>query len=86
MPEVSRFLGIIIALYYKEHEPPHFHAKYGGQRAAFSIADLRLLEGSLPPRVISLVLEWAFQHRPALMQDWDLARAEKPLNKIPPLV
>ena len=86
MPEVSRFLGIIIALYYKEHEPPHFHAKYGGQRAVFSIADLRLLEGSLPPRVVSLVLEWAFQHRPALMEDWELARAEKPLAKIPPLV
>jgi hypothetical protein len=86
MPEVSRFLGIIIALYYKEHEPPHFHEKYGGHRAVFSIADLRLLEGSLPPRVVSLVLEWAFQHRPALMEDWELARAEKPLAKIPPLV
>jgi hypothetical protein len=86
MPEVSRFLGIIIALYYKEHDPPHFHAKYGGQRAVFSIADLRLMEGALPPRVLSLVVEWAFQYRPDLMEDWDLARAEKPLKKIPPLV
>jgi hypothetical protein len=86
VPEISRFLGIIIALYYKEHGIPHFHAKYGEQRAVFSIADLRLLEGALPLRVISLVLEWAFQHRPALMEDWELARAEKPLVKIPPLV
>ncbi|MBI2899258.1 MAG: DUF4160 domain-containing protein [Planctomycetes bacterium] len=55
MPEISRFLGIVIAMYYKEHGPPHFHAKYGGDRAAFSIHDLRLIEGKLPPRVLSLV-------------------------------
>ncbi len=62
MPEISRFLGIVIAMYYNEHAPPHFHAKYGGQRASFSIQDLRLTEGRLPQRVISLVLEWAFEH------------------------
>ena len=59
MPEISRFLGIVIAMYFKEHAPPHFHAKYGGDRAAFSIQDLNLIEGRLPPRVVSLVLEWA---------------------------
>jgi hypothetical protein len=51
MPEISRFLGIVIAIYWKEHGVPHFHAKYGSQRASFAIDDLRLLEGSLPPRV-----------------------------------
>ena len=57
MPELGRFLGIIIAMYYKEHQPPHFHAKYGTQTGVFSITDLRLIEGHLPKRIISLVLE-----------------------------
>jgi len=86
MPELCRFLGIIIAMYYKEHEPPHFHAKYGNQTGVFSIADLKLIEGYLPKRVISLVLEWAFEHRDELMEDWTLAKTQKPLNKISPLV
>ena len=67
MPEISRFLGIVIAMYYKEHEPPHFHAKYGNQSGVFSIAELKLIEGSMPKRIISLVLEWAFEHRKELI-------------------
>ena len=86
MPEISRFLGVIIAMYYKDHPPPDFHAKYKGQTGVFTIADLKLVEGNLPKRVISLVLEWAFEHRESLMEDWDLAVAKKPLRKIPPLV
>jgi hypothetical protein len=86
MPEISRFLGIVIAMYYREHPPPHFHAKYGDQTGVFSIADLKLIEGSLPNRIISLVLEWAFEHRDELMKDWELSMAKKPLNKITPLV
>ena len=86
MPEISRFLGIVIAMYFKDHSPPHFHAKYGSQRAAFSIEDLRIIEGKLPPRIISLVLEWAFLHRDELMSNWDLARKQQVLDKIDPLV
>jgi Domain of unknown function (DUF4160) len=86
MPEISRFLGIVIAMYYKEHEPPHFHAKYGSQTGVFSITDLKLIEGKLPRRVISLILEWAFEHRDELMSDWELARMKKPLRDISPLV
>lgn len=86
MPEISRFLGIVIAMYYKEHAPPHFHAKYGGQRASFSIQELRLTEGRLPPRVISLVLEWAFQYREELMENWRRAERREDLLKIDPLV
>jgi hypothetical protein len=86
MPEISRFLGIIIAMYYKDHEPPHFHAKYGNQSGVFSIAELKLIDGSLPKRVISLIIEWAFEHRDELMEDWELAIARIPLRKIPPLV
>lgn len=86
MPEISRFLGIIIAMYYQDHQPPHFHAKYGGQTGVFTISDLRLIEGALPARIISLVLEWAFQHRDELLEDWELAVEKKPLHKIRPLV
>ena len=86
MPEISRFLGIIIAMYYKEHNPPHFHAKYGDYRAIFSINELRILEGNMPNRVVSYILEWAFLHRSELEENWELSKENKKLNKIKPLV
>lgn len=73
-------------MYYKEHSPPHFHAKYGGQRASFTISDLRLFEGQLPKRVISLVLEWAFDHRLELQENWGRAERHEQLREIAPLV
>jgi hypothetical protein len=85
MPEISRFFGVVIAMYWKEHGVPHFHAKYAGHRASFSIADLKLLEGRLPTRVTALVLEWAFLHRVELQKNWDRATAKKPLKPIVPL-
>lgn len=85
MPEISRFFGIVIAIYWKEHGVPHFHAKYGGCRASFSMEDMRLLEGRLPPRVMALVVEWAAKHQDELLVNWQLAKAEKPLNPIKPL-
>lgn len=86
MPEISRFLGIIITMYYKDHRPPHFHAKYGEYKASFSINELQILEGNLPTRVISIVLEWAFLYRNELLENWKLLEQEAPLNKIEPLV
>ena len=86
MPEISRFLGIVISMNFRDHPPPHFHVRYNEHRATFTISDLRLLNGGLPPKVVALVLEWAFAHRSELMTDWDLAVAKKPLNKIEPLV
>ncbi len=86
MPEISRFYGIIIVMYYNEHEPPHFHAKYSGKTGVFSIKDLKLTNGELPKRVIALILEWAFEHRNELMNDWDLLQTKKPLKKISPLI
>jgi hypothetical protein len=86
MPEISRFLGIVIAMYHNDHGKPHFHAKYANQWAAFSITELELIEGRLPGRIISLVLEWAFDHRDELMENWERARANRPLRPIPPLV
>ncbi len=86
MPEISRFFGIIITMFYDEHNPPHFHARYGRDKTAIEIVSLRVLEGRLHPRVLGLVIEWASQHQDALMRDWQLARDEKPPAKIAPLV
>jgi hypothetical protein len=86
VPEISRFLGIIIYIHYNDHNPPHFHAEYGKQRASFSIQNIALLAGKLPPRVISLVVEWALEHQEELMTDWNLAKEKEPLNKIKGLV
>jgi len=85
MPTVSRFFGIQISMYYRDHAPPHFHARYGEFDASISIRELRVLSGRLPRRALALVLEWASMHRQALVEDWELARAEKPLKPIPPL-
>lgn len=85
MPEISRFYGIIIALYYNEHNPPHFHAKYGEFHAEIDIRTLQILNGELPKRAKTLVLEWADEHREELMQDWELARQNSELKAIKPL-
>ena len=85
MPEISRFLGMIIAMYYKEHNPPHFHVRYNEFKATISINDLSLLEGKLPPKVMGLIIEWASINQKALIEDWELAKKFQELKKIPPL-
>ena len=85
MPEVSRFYGIIIALYYNEHNPPHFHAKYAEFKAEIDIKTLQILKGELPKRAKAMILEWADDHREELMQDWELARQKHELKEIEPL-
>lgn len=57
MPVISRFLGIVIAMYYNDHAPPHFHAKHGGFEAVIGIASGEVIDGELPPRVLGLVQE-----------------------------
>ena len=57
MPEISRFLGIVIAMYYNDHAPPHFHARYGDYEAVIAVATGEVIDGSLPPRVLGLVQE-----------------------------
>ena len=84
MPEVSRFFGIVIAMYYNEHAPPHFHAKYGSFEITVSIAD-GFVEGAFPRRALRLVLEWYSLHGPELLEDWRLARDRRPLRRIEPL-
>lgn len=85
MPEISRFFGIIITMYYNDHAPPHFHVRYGGQKAIIAIENLSVLHGRLTPRVLGLVTEWAAVHREELTEDWNLARAQAVLKPIAPL-
>jgi len=85
MPEICRFLGIIITMYFNEHNPPHFHARYGDHQAEIAIETLSIIAGKLPPRVLGLVMEWAALHRQELMDDWELARRQVELKRIAPL-
>jgi hypothetical protein len=84
MPEISRFLGIVIAMFYSDHAPPHFHARYGEHEATVRIDD-GVVEGSLPRRARALVLEWYALHREELRENWERARSRRPLQKIEPL-
>ncbi|HEY1932483.1 MAG TPA: DUF4160 domain-containing protein [Acetobacteraceae bacterium] len=59
MPELARFFGIIVMMFYDDHAPPHFHVRYGGQKAIVAIESLAILDGGLPPRALGLVMEWA---------------------------
>lgn len=86
MPEVSRFLGISIRFYYREHSPPHFHAVYGEYEAQIALGSHAVLEGKLPGRVLGLVQEWAELHGDELMACWERARQGAEPGKVDPLV
>jgi hypothetical protein len=85
MPEISRFFGIVIKMFFDEHNPPHFHAEYGNDAALIDIHNLFVIGGRLPPRVMGLVIEWATLHQRELLDDWERAQAQQPLQKISPL-
>lgn len=85
MPEISRFLGIIITMYYSEHPPPHFHVRYGQHKAVIAVDPPALMRGELPPRVHGLIIEWAALHRDELLENWRLAESQVPLRSIEPL-
>ena len=84
MPELSRFFGIVIGMFYREHGVPHFHAVYGERRISVEV-DTLTVHGDFPPRAQFLVLEWAGRHRSELLENWELARLRRPLNRIAPL-
>jgi len=86
MPEISRFLGIIIQMFFDEHNPPHFHARYNDTKATFDIKTLNILEGNLPIKVRNLIVEWADQHKQELLEDWKLVQSGRNPKKINPLV
>jgi hypothetical protein len=84
MPTISQFFGIFIRMFFDDHPPPHFHAKYNEYQAVIDIKRLEVIEGHLPRRALSLVLDWAELHQAELLTDWELCRAkQKPLNIAP---
>jgi len=85
VPRISAFYGIVITMYYRDHEPPHFHAVYGEHRAQIVIATLEPLVGEFPARALRLVREWAELYRAELQANWEKARARVPLDTIAPL-
>lgn len=85
MPEISRFYGIIIRMYFDDHLPPHFHAEYSEYEALININTLAVFAGKLPPRALGLVMEWTALHQDELKSFWEKAKELKPLGKIAPL-
>jgi Domain of unknown function (DUF4160) len=85
VPTISRFYGITIQMFFKEHGVPHFHARYSGEVAVFTVESLERLRGGLPVRAERLVREWAALHRDELMRNWERARAGESLAQVEPL-
>ena len=85
MPELSRFYGIIIRMFYADHAPPHFHAVYQGEEIQVNIHTLEVLRGSMSRRATALVLEWAAMHRAELREAWERASHNQEPSKIAPL-
>lgn len=85
MPTISSFYGIVIAMYWREHAPPHFHAEYGEHEALIDIRGLSVMQGSMPRRALALVLDWAELHQTELLSNWDKGQSQQPFAKIKPL-
>lgn len=83
MPTISMFFGILIKMYFKEHNPPHFHAYYQGFSAVFEIKSGKLVSGFLPKKAEKIISEWTQENTEKLLENWELMEQEKPLFKIP---
>ncbi len=81
MPEITRFYGIIIKLFFGDHSPPHFHAVYGDYNGIFSIEPIEIIEGDLPNRAKKMILEWAGAYQSELLEIWNTQE----FRKLPPL-
>jgi len=85
VPTISAFYGILIRMFFNDHAPPHFHARYGEFEATVDIGTLAVLQGQLPRRALNLVQEWATMHRGELLEDWRLCRENARPNQVEPL-
>jgi hypothetical protein len=82
MPLISQFFGIMIYMYWDEHNPPHFHAKYNEFEAEISLLPIKIIKGDMPKRIRSLIFEWTAEHHEELLENWELSKANKELNRI----
>lgn len=85
MPTICRFRGIKITINYREHQPPHFHAVYGGEEVVVSIKEIEVIEGNIPSKQLKMLLGWAAFHQDELMENWLLAEKKQELFEIAPL-
>lgn len=85
MPEISRFYGIVVFMVYADHHPPHFHARYAEDEVIVDLDAAMRVEGRFPRRALGLLLDWAQQHRDALLANWERAARREPLLPVPPL-
>ena len=85
MPTVSSFYGMLIRMYFNDHEPAHFHVEYAEFKATVGIEDLRIRTGQLPRRAEQLVLDWAEIHQGELIQNWHLCKMKQTPLAIAPL-
>jgi hypothetical protein len=84
MPEISFFYGIIVTMLFDDHNPPHFHVKYGEYEAMITIKD-GIIKGTFPRRALSMIYEWLDLHREELMENWERMKKHQALCKIDPL-
>ncbi|MES2200448.1 MAG: DUF4160 domain-containing protein [Chlamydiota bacterium] len=85
MPEISRFLGIIIKMFFNDHAPPHLHAEYQNFKATFSIHSGQMIEGDFPLKQSAYVTAWALLHQKELLSNWKALTSGKEAHKIDPL-
>lgn len=85
MPTVCMFRGIKIYFNYSEHQPPHFHAQYGGETVCISIHDIEVLTGSIPSKQLKMLLGWAQFHQSELMENWELTQRHQAPFPIDPM-
>jgi hypothetical protein len=85
MPTIAYFLGIAVRMFFNDHDPPHIHVRYQGYRARIRIADGEIIDGSLPPTATRLVKQWSVLRHDALMRNWQAARANRAMERIPGL-
>jgi len=84
MPEISRFYGIIIRMFFNEHNPPHFHAEYGEYKIVVDLND-EVVKGFMPKRALKLIFEWLELHKDELIANWERCQNEDIPKKIKPL-
>lgn len=85
VPEICRFYGIVIKMFWQDHQPPHFHAEYQGDEAVIGVETLAVIGGRLPGRALGLTVEWASARKEELILQWEKARNLEPLDRIEPL-
>ena len=83
MPLVAELNGIAVVIHFREHPPPHFHARYGDDEAQIGIDPVEVREGHLPRRQRRMVIEWARLHQADLAAAWEQAAARRPVGRIP---